>query len=87
MGTITEDKLQALVSDKELENAFGNSDFGEKDKRVVLKHILLKFACSYSTGHSAKSIAFELGLITSKNVLSVKGKEYLFDAFCDGYSY
>lgn len=76
-----------MITDTEIENAFGNSDFGKTPKRDVLKHTLLKYASGYSTGHTAKCIAIELELYKEEKGLTKKGKEYLFAAFSEGYSY
>jgi len=79
--------MEKLVSDKEIEQAFGYADFGRNaTKRDILNSTLLKYASGYTTGHTAKCIALELGLITAKEKLTKKGKEYLYEAFSIGLS-
>jgi len=75
-----------IVNDDQLNAAFGNANFGEISKRDVVRYSLLKFASGYSTGHTAKCICEELGLITTKDQLSNRGKRYLFLAFYDNNS-
>ena len=80
-------KVEELITDQQLETAFGHSNFGSTSKRDILKHTLLKYASGYSTGHTAKCIVSQLGLLNKNETLSKKGKQYLFEAFCDGHSY
>jgi len=80
---LTAVELEKLVSSKDLEKAFGNSNFGDITKREVVRGTLLKYACGYYSGHTAKCIVKELGLITEKLTLTKKGKEYLYYAFAD----
>jgi tRNA(Ile)-lysidine synthase TilS/MesJ len=81
--TKQEKELEKLVSEKKLEVAFGNSNFGDITKREVIKSTLLKYACGYYSGYTAKCIVKELGLITEKLSLTKKGKEYLYYSFAD----
>lgn len=78
--------IQDLVNDEILERAFGNSNFGDISKRDILANTLLKCACGYETGNTAKCIVTELGLVTSKWELSMWGKRYLFAAFSNRLS-
>ena len=78
--------VQDLVKDEMLENVFGNADFGEVSKREVLANTLLKCACGYETGNTAKCIVQELGLVTQEWKLSMWGKRYLFAAFSNKLS-
>lgn len=78
---------EEIVTDKQLDAAFGNANFGATTKRDILKNTLLKYACGYATGHTAKCIVYELSLITEKEKLTPKGKEYLWQAFNEGHSY
>ena len=78
--------LEKIISNEELNNSWGNAKFGDSSKRDVLKNTLLKCASGYYTGHTAKCIAEDLGLVTTKWTLTKKGKKYLYEAFshkCD----
>ena len=77
-----------MVTDKQLDNAWGNANFGESvTKRNLVKYTLLKCASGYYTGKTAKSIVEELGLVKeAKWELTKKGKEYLYEAFASGIS-
>lgn len=76
-----------LISDKEIDKAWGNANFGDISKRDVIKGALLKCASGYHTGHTAKVILMELGLVKqSKWELTVIGKQYLLDAYSNGVS-
>lgn len=78
--------VNELVTDSDLDIAWGNSDFGDTDKRKILANILLKCASGYSTGYTAKSIVIELGLVGKNWTLTKLGKQYLFAAYNDGIS-
>lgn len=79
-------KTNEIITDEQLNNAWGNADFGDLPKRKVLANALLKYASGYSTGKTISCIADELGLITKSGKLSALGKKYLFAAFCNGIS-
>ncbi len=74
--------VQDLITDKQVDIAWGEADFGTfYDKRDVIKYSLLKFACGYKTGKTAKSILEDLGLITQNENLTQRGKRYLYVSF------
>lgn len=77
---------EKILTDEQINNAWGNADFGNMNKRDVISGALLKCASSYYTGHTAKCIVEELGLVTKKWTLTKIGKEYLFAHFSDGMS-
>lgn len=79
-------ELQSLITDEQLDNAWGNANFGKVSKRDLVANTLLKCASGYSTGHTAKCICQQLGLITTKYTLTVKGKEYLWVSHYQGKS-
>jgi hypothetical protein len=84
------DKLEDLITDKKIEIAWGNADFGEylnANKRELINNTILKCVCGYYTGHTAECIVKELGLVTDKWELTNKGRAYLFTAFSKGKSY
>ena len=74
-------ELQKIISDEELNKVCGNANFGNCSKRDVLRSTLLKCASGYYTGHTAKCIVEELGLVTKKWTLTKKGKQYLYESF------
>jgi hypothetical protein len=77
---------EQIVTDQELEKAWGNANFGNMQKRDVIKGALLKCASGYLTGHTVKCILEELQLVTTRWTLTKKGKQYLFAAFSQGVS-
>ena len=82
------EKPEDLITDGQITDAFGNADFGTKNKRDVVKFTLLKYASGYDSGHTAMCILQDLGLLTQRNQLSQRGKRYLWAAFYqDGNSY
>jgi hypothetical protein len=78
--------VEEIVTDQELDIAWGNADFGNNDKRHIVKHALLKCASGYYTGRTAKHILSELGLTTETWEMTPKGRQYLFAAFSGGVS-
>ncbi len=71
--------IQEVITDAELDSAWGYANFGSCPKREVVKDSLLKCLGGYTTGHTAKSIMKELGLVyANKWDLTKKGKEYLY---------
>ncbi len=83
-----EDKI--VITDEQIEKAWGNSNFGDflnQNKRELVNNTILKCASGYYTGHTAKRIVEELGLVTTKWTLTKKGKEYLYEAYSQGKSY
>lgn len=82
----TDTRLREMISNGTLDTVFANANFGNMSKRDVVKYTLLKCASGYKSGHTATSIVSELGLVTKKWTLTKLGKQYLFDAFYNGYS-
>lgn len=75
-----------LITDKAINIAWGNANFGEKlDKRTIIASALLKYACGYYTGHTIKCICSELGL-RNDNGLTEIGKKYLYAHYSNGIS-
>lgn len=66
-------------------------DFGPRDKRSVVNEALLKTACGYAIGSTAKEILIKHTLIytnhkitaksSASNSLSDKGRTYLWSVF------
>lgn len=74
-------ELKKMITDEAIEKAWGNANFGPNpDKREIIKDTLLKIACGYNTGHTAKQICNELGLLKGSYKLSKKGGAYLYQA-------
>jgi len=81
------ENVQDLVTDKQVDLAWGNANFGDNySKRDIIANTLLKCASGYETGHTAKCIVEELGLVTQRWELSQRGKRYLFAAYSGGLS-
>lgn len=79
------EELTKLVSDEEIEAAWGNANFGEgADKREILRDTLLKIAGDFSTGATATRICQALGLLGHAKCgisLTKKGRRYMFYSF------
>lgn len=81
-------ELETIVTDEEIEKAWGYANFGSKSKRDVIKHTLLKRASFWHCGHTAAQICIELGLLTKKKkMLTQKGGRYLWEAFKEWANY
>jgi len=73
---------QRMITRREIENVWGNANFGENtDKIAVIKDTLLKRASGYHSGFTAMRIVRALGLITPKDKLSVRGRYCLYHLF------
>ena len=72
--------MEELTLD-EVDEAWGNADFGSLDKMDVIKLALLKRACNYHNGFTATQILTTLGLVTPKNNLTKRGKYCLYWMF------
>ena len=76
-----EDEWVSVVTDEEIEKAWGNADFGDQPKREVIYDTLCKFAMGYGTGKFARAITEELGLSGGENHgrerLTEKGLKFL----------
>lgn len=79
-----QEKLESIVSEKELEEMFEGANFGSKSKRDVVRYSLLKVACGYHNGFTSQSIINSLGLCSKNLKLTKKGQEYLYDSFENG---
>lgn len=80
------DSVHDILTDAQIKSAWGNADFGIKQPREVISNTLLKCACGYATGRTARVICEELGLITDDWQLTQMGKAYLFAAYSRGVS-
>jgi hypothetical protein len=75
-----------LILDSQIDIAWGNANFGDIHKRVVIGNALLKYASGYRTGHTIECICYELKLVTKNNNLTTLGKRYLFAHFSNNLS-
>lgn len=74
--------VEQIVTEEELNQVWGSANFGSQSRRDVIAETLLKCACGYQTGYTAKCIAIELGLIyKSKWQLTSRGKDYLLFSY------
>ncbi len=64
--------VEQILTDVQINNAWGNANFGESNKRDVVANALLKYASGYGTGHTIECICRELGLITKQYILNQK---------------
>ena len=68
-----------IISDEEITRVWENANFGSMSKRDVIGETLMKVASGYHSGHTAKCIVSELGLVqASKWELTKRGKAYLY---------
>ena len=80
-------RIEEIVSDKELQEVFENTNYGKWTPREVVRDSLLKRACFFHTGFTSQQILVELKLITPKtHVPTKKGREYLFFSFSKDHS-
>lgn len=71
-------RYKEIVTDKQLDDVWGNANFGSESKRDVLKDTLIKVLAGYDTGSAAKFICRQLGLIfDNKWALTSKGRKYI----------
>ena len=69
---------------EEIEGVWGNANFGtdlNKRKMDVVKGSLLKWASGYTTGYTAFSLLVDLGLMTEKKRLTLRGRRQLWEFF------
>jgi hypothetical protein len=72
---------QEIITDEQLNEVWGNANFGAVSKRDLVKETLLKCLAEYESGHTAKCIVRELGLVhIHKWKLTKLGCKYLFAA-------
>ena len=81
------DSVDQIISDKAIDAAFEGTNFGSPTPREIVANSLLKCAVGYYTGHTAKCILIELGLVyKSKWALTKLGQHYLWSAYSQGVS-
>ena len=72
---------QELITDEQLDAAWGGANFGDMTKREVIRLGTLKCLSGWHQGHTSKTICSELGLINEKYKVTAKGRAYLWLAF------
>jgi hypothetical protein len=76
---------QKIISDAEIERIHANANFGDMEKRDVVRLGVLKCASGFYQGATSHNICKEHGLISQRHYkLTTKGKEYLWAAFSKG---
>jgi len=76
--------VEEIVSDEEIEKVWGNANFGDRNKRDLIRHCLLTYSCNLRDGYTILSICRDLGLIElCRGKLTKKGKWYMYSAFCE----
>lgn len=76
------------VTIEEVNIIWGNANFGpnlNNRKMDVVKGALLKWACKYSTGHTAFMLLVNLGLMTEKKNITIRGRRQLWEFFKQSY--
>jgi hypothetical protein len=80
-------KVEEIISDQQIDEVWGDSCFGQTTKRELIATTLLKCACGYEPGKTAKHIVGSLGLATvNKWTLTKLGKQYLWAAYSAGFN-
>lgn len=76
---------ESLVSDADINAAWGNANFGNQPRRKVIDDALFQIAGDYHTGYTAMTICQELGLVGKSRGalprLTKKGKRYLYERY------
>lgn len=75
------DKLQDIVPDEKLEEAFSGTTYDPEEYRNHLKYALLKRACGLYICGSLHNILVFLGLSYKNKNLTAIGNSYLWNAF------
>lgn len=78
--------VEQMITDEQINTAWGNAQFGSGSKRGIIANALLKYASGYYTGHTIMCITQELGLVGKNVTLTKLGKRYLFAAYANGVS-
>lgn len=75
-------KSEKMITQEEIDAVWGNANFGpELSKMDVVKYGLLKCAGRWYQGHTSTQILYELGLITKKYTLTLRGSRCLYEFF------
>jgi len=75
--------FESNVSDADIEREFAGKNYGNRDHRKHLEQCVLGRLAGYHVGHTSTQIMKNLGLISSIELVTKKGKRFLFAAFYD----
>jgi hypothetical protein len=70
-----------IISDQEIDRVHAHANFGDMDKRDVVRNSVLKVASGLHIGYTAQTIVFEHGLVDSTDrrpTLTDLGRKYLW---------
>lgn len=73
--------MRTNVSEPEIVRAFFGSNFGTANHRGLLEQGVLKRLTGYHNGHTLTVIMRGMGLITERDNVTKKGKEFVMAAF------
>jgi hypothetical protein len=66
------------MTDDQITKAFAGTNFGEHpNHKGIIMDTLLKLSIGFGTGHTAKCVCAELGLLTKKEKPSAKGLAFM----------
>lgn len=74
----TKEKLDSVVFDSEIKEAFKGTDFGSGDKRKILWKHLKDMSLGYGSGSTIEGISLKLGLRVQSN-LTKRGFSFLME--------
>ncbi len=76
-----------LLTDEQINHAWGNANFGSTPKREIIANSLLKYMCGFDTGRTAFLICNELELVNDKKIPTKLGKRYVWAHYSNGNSF
>lgn len=74
-------ETEPIVTDKQIQYAFLNTNFGRNDHRKLLEASVLKKLVDYHCGHTITCIMEKLQLIGKTGKVTVKGKKFIREAY------
>ncbi len=82
---------EEIIPDDEINKVHGCANFGHALNRVIVADALLKCACGYHNGSTARAILVDHGLIkvrrkAGRTALTTKGRRYLYASFSKGFA-
>ena len=72
---------EPIVTDKQIQYAFLNTNFGGSNPRKLLEVSVLKKLVDYHCGHTITQIMETLGLIGKTGKVTMKGKKFIRQAY------
>jgi hypothetical protein len=71
-----------IITDEEIERVHANANFGDRSKRAVVNESLLKCACGYHIGSTARRIVAGHGLTKDPcHTITQRGRQYLWAVY------